>query len=274
MIVQKEFLNKLKDFGLNTYEARLWTALLSRGISTAGELSDIANVPRSRTYDVLESLEKKEFIIMKLGKPIKYIAVPPEEVVERVKKRVQSDAENQISMLQAVKDSDVLKELNTLHTQGIDLVEPTDLSGSVKGRNNIYNHLETAIKNAEDNVIIMTTSEGLIRKADSLKNVLTKASKKGIKIKIAAPITKESQQAARELAKIAEVRHIDPSEIKARFTIIDGKDLTFMLLDDKDVHPTYDVGIWVNTQFFANALKNLFDSRWSKLKSVEITKTV
>ncbi|MBN1386465.1 helix-turn-helix domain-containing protein, partial [Candidatus Woesearchaeota archaeon] len=54
MIVQKEFLNKLKDFGLNSYESKLWTALLSRGVSTAGELSDIANVPRSRSYDVLE----------------------------------------------------------------------------------------------------------------------------------------------------------------------------------------------------------------------------
>ena len=56
---------------LNLYEVKIWTALLSRGVSTAGELSDIANVPRSRTYDVLESLEKKGFIIMKLGKPIK-----------------------------------------------------------------------------------------------------------------------------------------------------------------------------------------------------------
>ena len=55
MLMQKDFFNKLKDFGLNTYEARLWTALLSRGVSTAGELSDISNVPRSRTYDVLES---------------------------------------------------------------------------------------------------------------------------------------------------------------------------------------------------------------------------
>jgi len=40
-------------------------------------------VPRSRCYDVLESLEKKGFIISKIGKPLKYIAVPPEEVVER-----------------------------------------------------------------------------------------------------------------------------------------------------------------------------------------------
>ena len=72
MIVQKEFLQRLKrDFSLNIYEVKIWTALLSRGIATAGELADISGVPRSRCYDVLETLEKKNFIIMKIGKPIK-----------------------------------------------------------------------------------------------------------------------------------------------------------------------------------------------------------
>ena len=73
MIIQKEFLNKIKDFGLNTYEAKLWTALLSRGVSTAGELSDIANVPRSRSYDVLESLEERGVLTVELPNPDFYI---------------------------------------------------------------------------------------------------------------------------------------------------------------------------------------------------------
>jgi len=108
MIVQKDFLNKLKDFGLNSYEAKLWTALLSRGVATAGELSDIANVPRSRSYDVLESLERKGFVVMKLGKPIKYIAVPPQEVLERVKKNMKEDADERIKRLEQLKSTDVL----------------------------------------------------------------------------------------------------------------------------------------------------------------------
>src|SRR3989339_2076074 len=124
MLVQKDFLNKLRDFGLNTYESKIWTALLSRGVSTAGELSDIANVPRSRSYDVLESLEKKGFVIMKLGKPIKYIAVSPKEVVERVKKNMKSEADERIKRLEELKDTEVLGELNSLHTQGVELVEP------------------------------------------------------------------------------------------------------------------------------------------------------
>src|SRR5210317_1067700 len=110
MIVQQDFLNKIKDFGLNTYEAKIWTALLSRGVSTAGEISDIANVPRSRSYDVLESLEKKGFIIMKVGKPIQYIAVSPEEALDRVKKGIQREADSQMEILDEFASSNLLTE--------------------------------------------------------------------------------------------------------------------------------------------------------------------
>ena len=123
MIIKEEFLSKLRRyFNLNLYEVKIWTALLSRGVSTAGELSDIANVPRSRSYDVLEALEKKGFVIMKLGKPIKYIAVPPKEVLERVKKNVKTDAEEAVKRLEELKTTDIVTELNSLHTQGVELI--------------------------------------------------------------------------------------------------------------------------------------------------------
>src|SRR3989338_8631632 len=167
MIVKEEFLSKLRRyFSLNLYEVKIWTALLSRGVSTAGELSDIANVPRSRSYDVLESLEKKGFVIMKLGKPIKYIAVAPKEVVERVKKNVQEYAKEEIKKLSDLKNTEIIDELSTLHTQGVELVEPADLSGSLRGRHNLYNHLELTIRNAEESVDIMTTSQWLMRKVE------------------------------------------------------------------------------------------------------------
>ncbi len=271
MIVQKEFLNKLKAFGLNTYEGKLWTALLSRGVSTAGELSDIANVPRSRSYDVLESLEKKGFIIMKIGKPIKYIAVPPNEVVERVKNKVREDAERQTEVIDNLRGTDVLGELNLLHSQGIELVEPTDLSGSFKGRNNLYAHLESVIKSAQKSVSIMTTSEGFLRKTDSLRRALFKAKENGVKIRIAAPMNKETLAAAKKIADYAEIRHID--KINARFIIVDDTQVTFMLLDDKKVHPSYDVGIWVNTEFFSSALQNMFDNAWKSTESINKVKT-
>jgi len=266
MIIQKDFLNKLRDFGLNMYETKLWTALLSRGVSTAGELSDIANVPRSRSYDVLESLEKKGFIIMKVGKPIKYLAVPPSEVVERVKKKIEGEAESQINTIDFIKKSSVLSELTLLYDQGIDLVDPTDLSGSLKGRHNLYNHIEAMIKNAETDVTIMTTTQGLLRKAESLKGALKKAKKRGVNIRIAAPITKETENAVKELSQYAEVKNTNK---KARFCVVDRKEVAFMLIDDSKVHPSYDSGVWVNTPLFANTLEIFFDSMWDKMKSAD-----
>lgn len=267
MIVKEEFLSKLRRyFSLNLYEVKIWAALLSRGVSTAGELSDIANVPRSRSYDVLESLEKKGFVVMKLGKPIKYIAISPSEVVERVKKNMKIDADDKIKRLEELKGTDILTELNTLHSQGVELVEPTELSGSLRGRHNLYNHLELTIRGAEESVVIMTTAQGLMRKVEGLKPVFEKLKKKGVKIKVAAPITKENKAAAKDLSSVAEVRNTDA---KARFVIVDGKELIFMVLDDEEVHPTYDIGIWVNTPFFANALQSLFDVAWKSLKKVD-----
>ncbi len=264
MIVKEEFLSKLRRyFSLNLYEVKIWAALLSRGVSTAGELSDIANVPRSRSYDVLESLEKKGFVVMKLGKPIKYIAVPPTEVLERVKKNMRSDAEEKVNRLEDLKNTEVIKELTTLHTQGVELVEPTDLSGSLRGRHNLYNHLELTIRNAEDTVTIMTTAQGLMRKIEGLKPTFEKLKKRGVKIRIAAPVTKESMPAVKDLGNLADIRHTDS---KARFAIVDGKEIIFMVLDDTEVHPTYDVGIWVTTPFFAGAVENMFDLAWKSMK--------
>src|SRR3989339_2056477 len=142
MIVKDELLSKLRRyFNLNLYEARIWTALLSRGVSTAGELSDIGAVPRSRSYDVLESLEKKGFVIMKLGKPIRYLAVDPNEIIKRVKRFLVDKANNHVKSLEVIEKEQFFNELNLLYKNGISHVDPTNISGSMRGRNNIYNHI-------------------------------------------------------------------------------------------------------------------------------------
>lgn len=260
MLVEKDFLNKLRDFGLNTYESKIWTALLSRGVSTAGELSDIANVPRSRSYDVLESLEKKGFIILKPGKPIKYIAVKPDEVIERIKKKVKEETEDQLQLIEKLKSEAILDQLITLHTQGLDSIEPSDMTGAIRGRKNVYNHLATMIKGAKKTITMVTSSQGIIRKKDILSRYLAKAKQKGVKIRIAAPIEPKDKE-LKELSKIAEIKSIN---LKARFCIIDKKEVLFMLMDDEAVHPNYDLAVWVNTEFFANFLEKSFDSLLAK----------
>jgi len=266
MIVGEQFLSKLKHFGLNSYQAKLWTALLSRGVATAGELSDISNVPRSRAYDVLESLEKKGFIIMKIGKPIKYIAVPPKEVVNRVKKRISVDAQKAVKQIEDLKNGEIMAELTLLHNQGVDKVDPTELTASIRGRNNLYDHLAGLMREAQKEVVISTTAAGLVRKADALKHVMRDLQKKGVKVRIAAPMNEESQKAAKELMVVAEVRD---SKLDSRFMIVDGKKMTFMLVSDKEVNSNYDSGVNVNSKFFVNSFQKMFENAWKAMKKLE-----
>ncbi|MBU2576748.1 MAG: hypothetical protein KKF50_03425 [Nanoarchaeota archaeon] len=268
MIVKEEFLSRLrKIFDLNLYEVKVWTALLSRGTSTAGELSSISDVPRSRTYDILESLEKKGFIVMKLGKPIKFVALKPEEVIERVKKNLIVAANEKSKRLERLKGDDVLEELNGIFTDGIKFVEPTDLSGALKGRQNIYNHLDMLVREAQNTITLVTTADGLSRKLEVLLPSLEKAKKRGVTIRIAAPITEENKQVAKDFMKVAKVK--DTEGLKARFMVIDSEQLMFMLLNDEEVHPAYDVGVWLNTEFFAQALESLFEIAWNNFKAIK-----
>lgn len=269
MIVQDDFLKRLRSsFDLNIYEAKIWTALLSKGIATAGELSDISDVPRSRTYDVLESLEKRGFVVMKLGKPIKYIAVKPEEVVKRVKKSLFEEASVSVRTLESIEGTDFFKELNLLYKNGVMHVDPTSISGSIRGRINVYNHISTMLEAAQKSVIIVTTQSGFSRKMDYFDHVLKKLANKGVKIKIAAPINKEalSGKGIKNLLEHIEIRK--SSKNSARFVLVDSKDLVFMLNSDENIHENYDVGVWINSPFFGNAVEGFFEVSWSKLEKI------
>jgi sugar-specific transcriptional regulator TrmB len=259
MIVQKDFINRLKEFGLNSYESKLWVALLSRGVSTAGELSDISNVPRSRAYDVLESLEKKGFIIVKVGKPIKYLAVPPREVIERVKRKVSEEAALRAKMLESLRESEILEELNTLHSKGIELIDPTERSGSFRGREKIYDQLVTMIKNAKKSVTIMTTAAGVERKAEALQAHLKKAAQRGVKVNIIVPSGAHKDIIA-QLNRFATVTHMSKSN--CRFCIVDGKEILFFVTDDKNVHKGYDSAVWVDAPYFVEYFSKLVDLGW------------
>ena len=145
---------QLKNLSLNSYEVKLWVALLSNGISTAGRLSDISGVPKSRSYDVLESLEEKGFVVAKPGKPVRYSAISPQEAVGKVKQRIQFSANDEIKNLVNLKNSELIDELISLHRLGAKPLELVDTTGSLQGKHNIHNHIESMIKNASKSILI------------------------------------------------------------------------------------------------------------------------
>ena len=274
MVATSKTLDALRTIGLNKYERNLWVALLSRGSSTAGELSDISSVPRSRCYDVLESLADRGFVIVQPGKPMKYVAIQPREALDRLKKKVQQEAVETSEKVDRLVKSEHIKELERIHKDNIKTVKPEDLTGALKGRYAMLQQVETMMKGAKKSIKLMTTESGLAELAENHSNVLKKASDAGVKIQIAAPVTKNSLEHAKTLGKYAQVRDIENVEALQKFAgrmcVVDGEEFVLGLTDDEKVHPTQDVALWTQSSHAtANMFEPMFEMVWQHAKPVK-----
>lgn len=259
MTVNAELIKKIKGyFDLNIYETKVWLALLSRGICSAGEIAEISNVPRSRTYDVLESLEKQGFVIQKIGKPVKYIAVKPDVVIEKLKNNTMVSAEEKLSTLSKLKDSEEYKELVTLHNSGIEPIKNNNMSTSIRGRNNLYSQMRDLMENAEKSVYIASSTYELNNKASMFKDVFAKLSKRKVDIKVIIP---DSDKDADKLSKKFGVE-IKSKPLNARFIIADRTELIFTMKPTVNTLEDFDYGIWVNSPFFTNSVAYMFELAW------------
>ncbi|MFP3256370.1 MAG: helix-turn-helix domain-containing protein [Candidatus Nanopusillus acidilobi] len=270
MVISEELVEKIKSsFNLNTYEARIWLALLMKGIATAGELADIADIPRSRAYDVLESLEKKGFVIMKLGKPIKYLAVPPNEVVERVKRRYEESMTRRINELEKVKTSDLIKELDALHKSGVGSIDVSEKSGAIRGQQNIISHLESMLKEAQKNVNIVTTQLTFVRDAIALKPIFYELKERQIPVRIITPIDEGNAKYVQELMNVVEI--YDAGDYRGRIVTVDSEEILMMLFDEKEVPSSMDVAVWLYAPALAKFIDEMIEVLLPKLKPAQQT---
>lgn len=94
-----ENINTLKGLGLTMYEAQAYVTLTSLISSNATEISRQSEIPRSKIYDVLKGLVKKNFIEVEDGRPLTYIVKSPVEVLSREKDKKISEIDDTITRL-------------------------------------------------------------------------------------------------------------------------------------------------------------------------------
>jgi HTH-type transcriptional regulator, sugar sensing transcriptional regulator len=254
MILAQELIGRIKDhFDLNLYETKVWLALLSKGVASVGEVATISRVPRSRTYDVLESLEKKGFAIIRMGKPVKYLGVKPQIILERIKQDIRKGAEEKVNILSKLKDTEEFIQLNELYTQGINPVKKEEISTSLRGKSNISNFLREIIENAKKEVVICTNAEDIKSKIKIFSQTLLILKKANIKVKIAlsgdAKMIKEVEE--KLMTKVKKI------EIDAKFFIIDRKEVLFYI--SKGGNESEDIAVWLNSDFFVESFASLFE---------------
>ena len=145
------------------------------------------------------------------------------------------------------------------------MLDPTDHSGAFRGRDKLYEHLDTLIKNAQKSITIVTTAQGLKRKSDEFRSGLEKAMRRGVTVRFAANAHADDLKVLAKQLTGADVRQTDKS---SRFCIVDSKELMLMLTDDSTVHESFDSGIWVSTPYFVKNFEQMFDRDWKEMKKL------
>ncbi|MBS3065964.1 TrmB family transcriptional regulator [Candidatus Pacearchaeota archaeon] len=253
MIIKPELVKRIKEyFNLNIYETKVWLALLSKGIASAGEVAELSGVPRSRTYDVLESLEKRGFAITKIGKPVKYISVKPTEVVEKIKSRAMAEAQEKVNSLSALKETQEYTELEQLHNSGISPIKSSEIAGSMRGRANVLSRIRDLLENAKKEAVICTSATDFEDKGRVISSALDKLNKKDIKIRVALSGEPE------KIKRINSRFNIKAIQINsnARIFMIDKKEILFMVTPE---NAEEEIGVWLDSPFFTDSLSTIID---------------
>lgn len=157
-----ELIENLKEIGLNTYEAKVYLALLKKYPATGYDVSKRADIPQSRAYDTLKSLEAAHIVTASNAKPVTYVPIKPKELTKRYKRKITSTLDFLEKKLPNVKDN---------YTEPI---------MSITGNNSIFKKVIEIINSASKEIFIEIWSQEF----KYIEPALFEAYNRGLDIKI------------------------------------------------------------------------------------------
>ena len=157
-----DLVESLKELGLNSYEAKVYLALLKKYPATGYEVAKLADIPQSRAYDTLKALENERIVTSSNEKPQTFTPIKPKELTKRYRRKIESNLDFLEKKLPDVK---------------VDYNEPIH---SVSGENQIRNKIIEIIKSAKQEIYLEIWSYDF----KYLEQYLFDAYNRGLDIKI------------------------------------------------------------------------------------------
>jgi hypothetical protein len=135
--LREDLVNKLKRLGFNTYEAKVYLALLENGPATGYEVSICADLPQARAYETLKMLRSRGVVVALGLKPVKYAPIDPMSLLDSCQRSYQEDIDSLRGSLPALLSGDT--------------VEPTI---SLRGREAVIPYVFNMIQKAQKSLLV------------------------------------------------------------------------------------------------------------------------
>lgn len=135
----------LGELGFQEYEAKCLVALLKRSEGTAAAISETADIPRSRVYDVADSLADRNLVEVQEGDPRRYRALRVEAVLEHIERGYRDRLDELAEVLCRLEAADC---------------DDTDPGvWHLSGRSSITSRLQEFVTDAEDELVVLVTDD-------------------------------------------------------------------------------------------------------------------
>lgn len=244
MPLSREAKEVLRELGLTQYETRAYLALLDKGALTASQVSEYAEVPYSKIYEVLASLEKKGWVKAERGRPSRYYPKSPSEALEVAKLRLEEMTKSW--------ERTTLSELQPLYEKR-GIREKPDI-WILRGEYSILAKLKETLDKAKGEVMVAAPSLPKTLE-NTVVSLLTSLQNAGVNVLLM--ISKEAKDwNLKKIASIAEVRVRD--QMFGGGVIVDGKEAMLFLGEEK---PT--LVIWSNHLGLVKFARDYFQYLWN-----------
>ena len=241
MSVSEEARKTLRDIGLTSYETRAYLALIESGVMTASQVSERSDVPYSKIYETLNSLQRKGWIETKTGRPTRYYPKAPSEAFQATRLRLE---ENIRLWNQAV-----IEELQPLYERR-EFREKPDV-WILRGESSVVAKLQEMVDGAKKE--LMVAAPGFARGFVEVGVLmLSRLQSSGIGVRVL--VTKDWN--AEELGVVGEVRVREG--MFGGGVIVDGREALLLLGEEK---PT--LVIWSNHIGLVKFAKDYFQQLWN-----------
>ena len=212
-------------FGLTSHQAKVYLAIVQLNFASISMVSKLSKVRREEVYRTLPSLEKAGIIDRVLGKPLKVRALPVEDALSILIERKKEEVNREISEL-TVKKGDFLKNFKA-NSKKIMLEEEKPSFVLISEKDAIVKRVASLIKNAEREIDIVDSRENVTRLAFSCIELLKKALKNKVKVRIISELPDDEDNIPTTLEKYFPGNSLDlkyVEDFQSCYIIVDNKE--------------------------------------------------
>jgi len=159
---------QLTALGLSEYAARTYVALVDLGDATAREVSDAADVPRTRVYDAVEELRERGLVDVQQSSPKRFWAVSTETAARQFEREYVHRVNVLVDALDSLETTARTEEQRGVWT--------------VRGRDAVTERVVEFVGSAGEEVVFMTV-EGLL--TDPVVESLRAAAARDVTVRLA-----------------------------------------------------------------------------------------